>query len=233
MTPASGGAKILVIEDEPKLLRFLRAALGAHGYQVAEAATGKDGLRQAALAPPDLVILDLGLPDLDGLEVTRQLREWTAVPIVVLSARFAENDKIAALDAGADDFITKPFGVGELAARIRVALRHARGPKGSESAVFESEGLRVDLVRRVVTLDGKEIKLTRTEYRLLTLLVQHAGKVLTHEKILEELWGPQHVHDTQYLRVYMGQLRRKLEENPARPRRLLTESGVGYRLSAE
>jgi two-component system KDP operon response regulator KdpE len=180
------------------------------------------------------VILDLGLPDIDGLEVTRRIREWSRMPILVLSARGDESDKVAALDAGADDYITKPFGVGELAARIRAALRReAQANAEGEGAVFESLGLRVDLARRLVHVGEREVRLTPTEYRLLSWMVKHAGKVLTHQQLLTEVWGPRHANETQYLRVYMGQLRRKLEADPAQPRHLLTEPGVGYRLAVE
>jgi two-component system KDP operon response regulator KdpE len=224
-------AKVIVIEDEQPIRRFLRASLVAHGYDVVEAVSAADGLRQATTYQPDLVILDLGLPDLDGMEVIRRLREWSHVPVVVLSARGQENDKVAALDAGADDYLTKPFGVPELLARMRVALRHA-GPV-EEEPVFETDSLRVDLAARRVFLAGQEIRLTPLEYRLLTVLIKHAGKVVTHRQLLKEVWGPNSVHETHYLRVYMGHLRHKLEAEPARPRLLLTEPGVGYRLAVE
>jgi len=188
----------------------------------------------AATKPPDLVILDLGLPDMDGLQVTREIRAWSAVPILVLSARGQEQDKVAALDAGADDYLTKPFSVAELAARLRVALRHAaRTQSGEAEAVFQVGDLRVDLGKRLVALRGEAIHLTPTEYRLLTTLVQHAGKVLTHQFLLKEVWGPADVNEVQYLRVYMAQLRHKLEAEPTQPRYLLTEPGVGYRLAGE
>ena len=225
---------VLVIEDEPQLRRFLRATLPANGYRLIEAATAQDGLMQAARRQPELIILDLGLPDLDGLDVTRQLREWTTVPILVLSARDQEADKIAALDAGADDYVTKPFGMGELLARMRVALRHARRTAHEpEAPVFAVGELRLDLVQRCVSVGGQEVHLTPLEYRLLTTLVRHVGKVVTHRQLLNEVWGPGHVRATHYLRVYMGQLRHKLEANPARPRYLLTEPGVGYRLQMD
>lgn len=228
---ADSGPTILVIEDEPQIRRFLRVTLVAHGYRPLEAATAQEGLRQAATCQPDLVILDLGLPDLDGLEVTRQLREWTSMPILVLSARGQESDKIAALDAGADDYVTKPFGVGELLARMRVALRHAtRGPQEPEAPVFAVGDLRVDMAQRRVFVAGQELHLTPIEYRLLTTLVRYAGKVVTHRQLLREVWGPGYVDHTHYLRVYMGQLRHKLEADPTRPCYLLTEPGVGYRL---
>ncbi|MFZ1059305.1 MAG: response regulator [Candidatus Rokuibacteriota bacterium] len=228
-----GEPVIVLIEDELPIRRFLRATLQAQGYRLFEAPTGADGLVEAASRQPDLVIVDLGLPDIDGLEVIRRLREWTNVPVVVLSARGQERDKVAALDAGADDYVSKPFGPGELLARIRVALRHAAGIGRPEEAAFSVGDLQVDLARRRVTLVGQEVHLTPIEYRLLTTLVRHAGKVLTHRQLLTEVWGPSHVDQAHYLRVYMGQLRRKLEADPARPRYLLTEPGVGYRLVAE
>jgi len=232
-TPASAPL-VLVVEDEPQIRKFLRASLIAHGYRLEEAETGKQGLLLAATKPPDLVILDLGLPDMDGLQVTREIRAWSAVPILVLSARGQEQDKVAALDAGADDYLTKPFSVAELAARLRVALRHAaRTQSGEAEAVFQVGDLRVDLGKRLVALRGEAIHLTPTEYRLLTTLVQHAGKVLTHQFLLKEVWGPADVNEVQYLRVYMAQLRHKLEAEPTQPRYLLTEPGVGYRLAGE
>ena len=225
---------VLVIEDEPQIRRFLRATLGAHSYRLVEAATAQEGLMHAATRQPDIVILDLGLPDLDGLELTQQLREWSTVPIIVLSARGQESDKVAALDAGADDYLTKPFGVGELLARMRVALRHtARTTQEPGEAVFNVGDLRVDLARRQVFVSAQEVHLTPIEYKLLTTLVRHAGKVVTHHQLLREVWGPGASSETHYLRVYMGQLRHKLEANPARPRYLVTESGVGYRLRTD
>jgi len=232
-TPASAPL-VLVVEDEAQIRKFLRASLTAHGYRLEEAETGKQGLLLAATKPPDLVILDLGLPDMDGLQVTREIRAWSAVPIVVLSARGQEQDKVAALDAGADDYLTKPFSVAELAARLRVALRHAARTKSGETeSVFQVGDLRVDLGKRLVGLGKDPIHLTPTEYRLLTTLVQHAGKVLTHQFLLKEVWGPADVNEVQYLRVYMAQLRHKLEVDPTQPRYLLTEPGVGYRLAGE
>ncbi len=213
---------------------FLRAALTASDYRWIEAGTAQEGLAQAALRQPDLVILDLGLPDMDGLEVIRQLRGWSAVPIVILSARQQEGDKVLALDAGADDYLTKPFGVAELLARVRVALRHAsRAATGGDSPLFEVGDLRVDLALRQVIVDGQEVHLTPIEFKLLVTLVQHAGKVLTHRQLLREVWGPGYAEESHYLRVYVAQLRRKLEVDPARPRYLITEPGVGYRLHAE
>ena len=223
-----------MIEDEPQIRRFLRAALTAHDYRLLEAATGQEGMTQTLDARPDLIILDLGLPDMDGLEVTQRLREWTQIPIVVLSARGQEEDKVAALDMGADDYLTKPFGVPELMARIRVALRHAIAIDTGEAApIFTTGPLRVDLARRQVFVDDVEVHLTPIEYNLLAVLVRHAGKVLTHRQLLHEVWGPGYATESHYLRVYMAQLRHKLEENPARPRFLRTEPGVGYRLLGE
>ncbi len=231
---AADGSVVLVIEDEPAILRFLRASLVAQGFRLVEATSGDEGLRQAATRQPDIVVLDLGLPDVDGLEVIRRLREWTAVPIIVLSARGQESDKIAALDAGADDYVSKPFGVGELLARMRVALRHAaRGPHDAANPVFALGELQVDLARRRVSVRGAEIHLTPIEYRLLTTLVRHAGRVVTHRQLLREVWGQPYSEQTHYLRVFMGALRRKLEADPARPRYLRTEPGVGYRLADE
>jgi two-component system KDP operon response regulator KdpE len=225
---------ILVIEDEPQMRRFLRAALGAQEYRLVEAITARDGLAQAASRNPDIVLLDLGLPDRDGLEVTRELRQWSAAPIIVLSARHREPDKVEALDLGADDYLTKPFGVEELLARIRVALRHAAQPVGGPpEPIFEAGDLRVDLARREVRRGGQEVHLTPTEYKLLTLLIRHAGKVLTHRQLLKEVWGVNYADQSHYVRVYMAQLRQKLENDPARPRLLITEPGVGYRLKAE
>lgn len=231
---------VLVIEDEAPIRKFLRAVLSAHEYRVNEAATAREGILQAGMQPPDLIILDLGLPDADGLDVTRQIRDWSNVPIVVLSARGQEQDKVAALDHGADDYLTKPFSAGELMARLRVALRHA-SHTGSQTGepVYEctqsGRTLRVDLARRRVwladTIGEHDVRLTPTEFKLLALLVKHAGKVLTHKQILMDVWGPAHASDVQYLRVYAGQLRQKLEADPAQPQFLITEAGVGYRLA--
>jgi two-component system KDP operon response regulator KdpE len=225
------GPLVLLIEDEPQMLRFLRASLGAHSYRLLESRTAEDGIAQAAARSPDLVLLDLGLPDMDGLDVTTRLREWTRTPIVVLSARGRDEDKIRALDAGADDYLTKPFSVGELLARIRVALRHAAGgaPRPGEPA-FTSGELTIDLAKRQVLVEGREIHLTPTEYKLLSMLVRHVDRVVTHRQLLKEVWGPSYVDHTEYLRVFMGQLRHKLERDPARPRFLVNEPGVGYRL---
>ena len=230
----TSGPAVVLIEDEPQIRRFLRAALPNQGYRLFEASTGNDGLAEAATRQPDIVILDLGLPDIDGLEVIRRLREWSAVPIVVLSARGQERDKIAALDAGADDYVSKPFGVGELLARMRVALRHAARIRDDPGdATFSLGELHVDHGLRRVLVGGKQVHLTPIEYKLLTTLIRHAGKVLTQRQLLKEVWGPQSVDQAHYLRVYIAQLRRKLEADSARPRYLLTEPGVGYRLAAE
>lgn len=223
------GAKILVIDDEPQIRRYLRVSLEAHDFRIVEAASGQEGLRLAALEKPDLVVLDLGLPDMDGQAVIARLREWSAVPVVVLSVRAEEADKIAALDAGADDYVTKPFGTGELLARIRAALRHTVGASVGV-AVFTTGDLKVDLEKRQVFLKGEPVKLSPKEYDLLKLLVQHAGKVLTHQFILRQVWGPAHENDVQYLRVFARQLRQKIETDPAQPQLLQTEPGVGYRL---
>ncbi|HEV3348048.1 MAG TPA: response regulator [Methylomirabilota bacterium] len=223
---------VVLIEDEPQIRRFLRATLGSSGYRLHEATSGEDGLVEAATRQPDVVILDLGLPDIDGLQVIRRLREWSTVPIIVLSARGQEGDKVAALDAGADDYVSKPFAVGELLARLRVALRHAAVGESGEPT-FTVAGLRVDQVKRLVQMDGKDVHLTPIEYRLLTTLVRHAGRVVSQRQLLKDVWGPAHTDQAHYLRVYMGTLRRKLEQDPARPRYLLTEPGVGYRLAAE
>lgn len=227
-------ATILLIEDEPEIRRFLRATLPAHGFRLHEATTGRDGLAEAQARNPDLILLDLGLPDLEGGEVIRRIREWTATPIIVLSARDQEQVKVAALDLGADDYVTKPFGVNELLARMRAALRHIAGPPGEPAEpVFTLGDLKVDLGRRQVFVSGMETHLTPIEYKLLTTLIRYAGKVLTHRQLLKEVWGPLHVEEGHYLRVYMRQLRNKLEKNPAHPRYLVTELGVGYRLRTE
>jgi two-component system KDP operon response regulator KdpE len=221
----------LVIDDELQIRRLLRVCLEANGYRVLEAATGQEGITEAAQRTPDVVILDLGLPDMDGVAVLKRLREWSKVPVIVLSVRDREDDKIAALDNGADDYVTKPFGTGELLARLRVAERHAL--PSAESALFRAGALEVDLTARVVKLKGQEVKLTATEYSLLRLFVRHAGKVLTHHQILKEVWGPNSVEQTHYLRVYIAHLREKLEADPSKPRLIVTEPGVGYRLMTE
>lgn len=223
---------ILIVEDEPPIRRFLRASLTDEGYRFNEAESGSEALKLAAREPPDLVLLDLGLPDMDGLEILKQFREWSKSPVIVLSARGQENDKVRALDAGADDYLTKPFGVGELLARIRVALRHAASSTSpTAEPVFQIGELKVDLAAHQVWLAEKQVHLTPIEYRLLTTLIKHAGKVLTHRFLLKEVWGPDQTYETHYLRVFMATLRRKIEVSPAQPRYLLTEQGVGYRLA--
>jgi two-component system, OmpR family, KDP operon response regulator KdpE len=223
---------VLIVEDEKQIRRFVRTSLEAQGHKVFEAQSAKEGLIEAGTRKPDLVVLDLGLPDLDGVTFIRELRAWSAMPIIVLSARTNEADKIAALDAGADDYLVKPFGVGELLARVRVALRRlATGSEGD--AVVEFGNVRVDLASRSVTQAGAPVHLTAIEYRLLGVLARNTGKVITHRQLLRDVWGPSHVEQSHYLRIYMAQLRHKLEENPARPRYLLTETGVGYRLSPD
>ncbi|MFZ5623183.1 MAG: response regulator [Gemmatimonadota bacterium] len=228
------GPLVLLIEDEPQMRRFLRAALEGNAYRLIEATTAREGLTHAAGHNPDIILLDLGLADADGIDVARRIREWTATPIIVISARGQEGDKVAALDAGADDYLTKPFGTGELLARMRVALRHAaRSRNGAEPPVFVAGSIRVDLARRQVWRGEEEVHLTPLEYKLLAELVRHAGKVLTHRHLLREVWGLNAEAQTHYLRVFMRQLRHKLEDDPARPRLLTTEPGVGYRLRAE
>jgi two-component system KDP operon response regulator KdpE len=225
MKPA---ASALVIDDEPQIRRLLRVTLEANGYRVFDAANGHDGLVQAAQRRPDVVLLDLGLPDLDGVKVLKRLREWSRIPVIVLSVRDREDDKINALDAGADDYVTKPFGAGELLARVRAALRHNQG-QGAE-AMFHTSNLEVDLAARVVRKRGQEVKLTPIEYSLLRLFVTHAGKVLTHRHLLSEVWGPKAVTQSHYLRVHIAHLREKIEDDPAQPKLVITEPAVGYRL---
>jgi two-component system KDP operon response regulator KdpE len=222
---------ILVIDDEPPLQKFLRVTLTSQNFNVIEALTGESGLRHAANDQPDLIILDLGLPDIDGVQVTRRIREWSAIPIIVVSARGKEQDKVVALDAGADDYLTKPFGAAELMARVRVAMRHiAMANQDSGESVFQEDALRVDLARREVFVNDQPVHLTPNEFRLLALLIKNAGKVMTHRQLLKEVWGPGSADQSHYVRVYMNQLRQKIESDPARPRYLLTETGVGYRL---
>ncbi len=223
---------ILVIEDDPQIRRFLRATLAAEEYQFHEAVTAAEGIAQAAARQPDLVLLDLGLPDRDGLDVIREIRTWSQMPIVVLSARGQEKDKIAALDLGADDYVAKPFAVGELLARIRAALRRAAPPASDGTdPIVRFGNVQADFEKRLITVGGQEVHLTPNEYKLLQVLIKHAGRVVTQRQLLNEVWGPQHTEQSQYLRVYVAQLRRKLEQDPARPRYLQTEPGVGYRLS--
>jgi two-component system KDP operon response regulator KdpE len=219
---------ILVVDDEPQIQRFLRPALAAAGYEVIEAGNGADALKAVATKAPDLVILDLGLPDMDGKEVVASLRGWSDIPIVILSARDRESEKIAALDLGADDYIEKPFGIGELTARIRNALRH-RGKTNTAPSTIEVEGLSIDMVRRLVTRHGEAVRLTPKEYDLLTLLARHADRVVTHKSLLTSIWGPAHGEDLHYLRVFIGQLRQKIEADPTQPKIVRTEPGVGYR----
>lgn len=227
-------ATILLIEDERQMRRFLRVTLQSERYGLIEAETAAEGLSQAAKRNPDIVLLDLGLPDMDGLEVINKLREWSAVPIIVISAREQEGDKIKALDEGADDYLTKPFGSGELLARIRVALRHAM-PKSQDQrdAIFTADDLSIDFLKRQVHRGDREIHLTPIEYRLLVVLVRNAGRVMTHRYILKEVWGPAYIEQTHYLRVFMNQLRKKIETDSARPHFLLNEPGIGYRFKPE
>jgi len=225
---------VLLVEDEIQMRRFLKVALESDGYRFAEAGTAGEGLSLTASNNPDVVLLDLGLPDMDGLEFIRRVRDWSRVPIIVISAREQESDKVRALDSGADDYLTKPFGVSELLARVRVAIRHAEARAGGrEESVFEAGDLRIDFTKRQVFVGSAEVHLTPLEYRLLLVLARNAGKVVTHRQLLKEVWGPSYVEHTQYLRVYMTQLRHKLESDPARPRYLLNEPGVGYRFRDE
>jgi two-component system KDP operon response regulator KdpE len=231
MTSPSAPLRVLIVDDEPAIRRFLRASLGAQDYLVSEAQSGQAALEQFRRSPPDVLVLDLGLPDIDGFEVIRQLREaGSAAPIIVLSSRTDEAGKVRALDLGADDYVTKPFGADELLARVRAALRHRLQQQG-ERPIFKSDGLTVDLVRRLVTAHGQDVKLSPREYDLLRLLVAHAGKVLTHRYILREVWGSE--TDVQYLRIYIRALRQKIEADPDRPQLIVTEQGVGYRLRAQ
>ena len=222
------GPMVLVVDDEIQIRRFLRVSLESNGYRVAEAADGRTAMAEAARLRPDLIVLDLNLPDLDGIEVLKRVREWTQTPIIMLSVRDADRDKVAALDAGADDYLTKPFSTVELLARLRVAARHAQPAPADHIYTFGD--VQIDLVRRIVTRRNEPVRLTPTEYALLRLMVQHAGRVLTHRQILKQVWGPEYVEETHYLRVYFAQLRQKLEENPTLPRLIVTEPGVGYRL---
>ncbi len=225
---SADGARILVIDDEKQIRRMLKAALEGYGYDISEAASGRQGLSQTSIFHPDVVILDLGLPDMDGIDVIARLREWTQVPIIVLSVREHEDDKIKALDAGADDYVTKPFGMGELLARLRAALR--RIARSEDEPHFTFGELSLDIEHRIVTVKGEEIKLTPTEYEVLKYLAQNAGKVVTHRQLLLAIWGSNYQEHSQYLRVYIGQLRRKIEADPSQPAYIITEPGVGYRL---
>ncbi len=233
-TTSKAGPLILIVEDDTQIQRFLRATLTSHGYQVIEVTTGQEGIKQVGIHHPDLLILDLGLPDVDGVDLTKQLREWSDTPIIVVSARERERDKVAALDAGADDYLTKPFGTEELLARIRVALRHAiQAAQGEDNPIFAVGDLKVDLAHRQVYIENESVHLTPIEYKLLTTLIHYAGKVVTGHQLLKEVWGPAYTTESQYLRLYMAKLRHKLEKDPTEPRYLLTEPGVGYRLAAE
>ena len=222
------GQRVLIVDDETSIRRYLRAALSAQGLAIYEASNGQEAINAVVANHPDIIILDLGLPDIDGIEVTRRLREWSQTPIIILSVREAENDKIAALDAGADDYLTKPFGTGELMARMRVALR--RLSTAPDAPVLQIDNLKMDLSRRLVTVDGQPISLTPTEYEILRLLLQNAGKVLTHHQLLRQVWGTAYESEMHILRVNISNLRRKIEPDPSRPHYLLTEPGVGYRI---
>jgi len=227
--PKTGGAKILVVDDEPQIRRFLRTSLQAHDYKVVEAADGNQALKACTIDKPDLMILDLGLPDMDGLDVLSEVRQWSTIPIIVLSIRADETDKIDALDRGANDYVTKPFGMGELLARLRVSLRRGLTDDEDSDPVVTSGELSIDLSKRLVTLEGMPIRLSRKEYDLLKMFASHPNKVIAHQQLLKEVWGPAYIDETQYLRVYVGQLRHKLEKDPSEPRYIVTEPGVGYR----
>lgn len=227
---ANPSPKVLIVDDEPQIRRFLRARLQSHDYKVIEAENGKEGLRVCTVQKPDLLILDLGLPDMDGLDVIKNVREWSQIPIIVLSIRSDDVDKIEALDRGANDYVTKPFSMGELLARMRAALRQGPGSGAEEAAVVIAGDISIDLSKRLITRGGTPVKLSRKEYDLLKILATHSGKVITHQQLLQEVWDPAYVEETQYLRVYIGQLRQKLERYPAAPKHLITEPGVGYRL---
>lgn len=230
MALTTSGAKILIIDDEPQIRKLMRVTLNAHGFESFEASNGQEGMLQATMVRPDLIVLDLGLPDMTGMEVLQHIREWSFVPIIILTAKDQEEDKIAALDHGADDYVTKPFGMGEFMARMRVALRHSAGTQ--DEPVLKLGNLVIDLSQRSVELLGEKLKLTPTEYDLLKVLAQNAGRVMTHRQLLKQVWGGQQYEtDSQYLRVYIGHLRKKIEEDPARPKYILTEPGIGYRFA--
>jgi two-component system, OmpR family, KDP operon response regulator KdpE len=229
----SNAPRILVIDDEPQILRAIRTILTEKGFAVTTANRGEEGLALAAANEPDLVILDLGLPDMDGVEVCTRLREWTQIPIIILSVRDSERDKVAALDKGADDYLTKPFGIEELLARVRVALRHSSRTRGEQSNIVKAGDLTVDLAWHIVKRGDEKVKLTGTEYKLVAYLASNHGRVLTHQSILTNVWGPADADHTEYLRVYMRQLRKKLEDDPERPQYILTEPGIGYRFIAD
>ncbi len=226
----TAGPKVLIVDDEPQIRRFLRASLQSHDYDLLEAENGKEAVRACTVQKPDLMILDLGLPDMDGLDVIKSVREWSAVPIIVLSIRSDDADKIEALDRGANDYVTKPFSMGELLARMRAALRQGHGAGGEAEPVLTTGDLSIDMSKRLVSRAGTPVKLSRKEYDLLKILACHPDKVITHQQLLKEVWGPGYVEETQYLRVYIGQLRQKLQRDPAEPAYLITEPGVGYRL---
>jgi two-component system KDP operon response regulator KdpE len=227
----SAQPKILVIDDEPQIQRALQTILQKHDYRISIAATGNEGLMRAAAEQPDIIILDLGLPDMEGITVCSRLREWTETPIIVLSVRDSERDKVSALDQGADDYLIKPFSIEELLARVRVAMRHAVHLKGQKETVLHLDNLDIDLSRHYVVKNGNEVKLTATEYKLLAYLISNAGRVLTHQTILKQVWGMEYMDNIEYLRVFISQLRKKLEENPKEPRYILSEPGIGYRFS--
>jgi two-component system, OmpR family, KDP operon response regulator KdpE len=222
-------AKILIIDDEAAIRRLLKVSLKSQGYAIVEATGGKDGIEQAAMSHPDLIVLDLGLPDIDGLKVLKSIREWSQVPIIILTVRDSEIDKVALLDSGANDYITKPFGVPELLARIRAALRVSQTP--DDEAIFKSGPLEIDYAAHVVKLNNDEIRLTDTEYRLLSVLAKNAGKLITQRQLLKDIWGISAIEHTHYLRIYIAQLRHKLEKDPSRPQLIITEPGVGYRMN--
>jgi len=224
---------ILIIEDEPEIRKFLKAALTSHDYSPTFAETAKEGIKLITMHPPELVILDLGLPDMDGLDVIKTVRDWSTTPIIVLSARGQEKDKVMALELGADDYLTKPFGIPELLARLKVALRHSQRPASVTSPIVESGDIYIDLEKRQVKVRDREVHLTPTEYKLLSLLVKHAGKVVTHQQLLKEVWGKNSTENSHYLRVYAQHLRRKLGDDPMRPRYIITETGIGYRLKSD